>query len=256
MNKICKVVWSHTSKQFVAVSEIASSASQTKSRRSSTRRASLGGDGQRRSDFSIKNVAALVALIFSAPVFSQTANNWATWTLPSSYPYTATNGAGTYAAGITGSIVNPVGGGSINLTLSGEVNSTSSLNSSNWTSMYPGGTTVSAVYTSPQVVTAPTGPMITQTGYTTTSYKAHTLTFSSEISNVLMGLWSLGGGDSLASSLIFSQPFEVLSSNGNTTTPAGVSRFVSSGNAIDGYKLTGWEGNGVIQFLGTYSSLS
>ena len=163
--------------------------------------------------------------------------------------------ASTYAAGAVGSVLDPLNGNaSIGLTLSGEVNSTSSTNTGNWSSTYPAAGAASTYYGSAQVSTLPSGPMITQTGYTTTNLQAHTLTFSSSVSNVLMAIWSLGGGSSV-SALRFSQPFQILSSNGSTSYN-GNSRFSSSGDATSGYTLTGYEGNGVIQFLGTYNSLS
>lgn len=257
MNNICKVVWSHVHQQFVVVSEIATSVGRTQSRRTLGQSAYRKDDRKTSDKFSLKKVAALAAIMAGAPVVAQTVNNWATWTLPSSYPYVATGGAisSRYASGAVGSVVNPVGGATINLTLSGEVNSTSSTSTGNWSSTYPSGTTPTSTYGSAHVSTLPAGAMITQTGYTTDALKAHTLTFSSTVSNVLMSIWSLGGGSSV-SALTFSQPFQILSSNGSTQAPNGASRFSSSGDATSGYTLTGYEGNGVIQFLGDYTSLS
>ena len=94
------------------------------------------------------------------------------------------------------------------------------------------------------------GAMVTQSGYTEDQYKAHTLTFSNDVSNAVMALWSLGS-PSTSSTLVFTQPFVVLSSNGDLTSGQ-----YSSGLYQGGYYLTGLEGNGVIQFLGTYSSIS
>jgi|GEM_PF-1711230 len=94
------------------------------------------------------------------------------------------------------------------------------------------------------------GAMVTQSGYTEDQYKAHTLTFSNDVSNAVMALWSLGS-PSTSSTLVFTQPFVVLSSNGDLTSGQ-----YSSGLYQGGYYLTGLEGNGVIQFLGTYGSIS
>lgn len=246
MNNICKVVWSHVHQQCVVVSEIATSVGRTQSRRRLPHGQHRRADHKTREHFSLKKVAALAALVAGGPVFAQTVvNNWATWTLPTSYPYSATTGSSRYAEGAAGSVVDPLSTTTINLTLSGEVNNTSSTNTSNWNTTYGYGT-VNGAFLSDHVTTKPTGPMITQTGYTTPNYQAHTLTFSSTVSNVLMAVWSLGGTAGV-SSLTFSQPFQILSQNGYIT---------SSGDSTSGYTITGREGSGVIQFLGSYNSLS
>jgi autotransporter-associated beta strand protein len=88
--------------------------------------------------------------------------------------------------------------------------------------------------------------MILATGYTADAYKAHTLTFSQSLSNAVFNIYSLGSL-SRTSSYTFTQPFQILSQNGYLS---------ASGDATTGYKLTGTEGAGTIQFLGTYSSIS
>lgn len=116
--------------------------------------------------------------------------------------------------------------------------------------------------------------MISQTGYTTDQYKAHTITFDQPVTNVLMAVTSLGGQGT--SSLKFTTPFSILSSNNPTVgtndvfwygpsdtnsirgTAAGISASSTPflGNSSTGYLLSGYEGAGVIQFWGTYNSLS
>ncbi len=88
--------------------------------------------------------------------------------------------------------------------------------------------------------------MILETGFTTAAYKAHTLTFSQSVTNAVLLISSLGGSG-VSSAYKFTQPFQILSQNGFLT---------SSGDATSGYILSGIEGMGVIQFLGTYSSIS
>ena len=75
---------------------------------------------------------------------------------------------------------------------------------------------------------------------------AHTLTFSQDVTNAVMPIYSLGALPTEAR-LTFSQPFVVLSSDG---------RFASGGDSTSGYTLSGNEGNGLIQFLGTYDTIS
>jgi autotransporter-associated beta strand protein len=146
-----------------------------------------------------------------------------------------------YATSITGNILDPLTSTSVRLTVSGEI--------SGWSSI-PGAASLwsETGYSSAYANVTTNAARIAQTGFTSATYQAHTLTFSSPVSNVLMSIYSLGAPSSV-SSLTFSQPFQVLSSTGGST-------FVSAGNALTGYTLTGYEGRGVIQFLGDYTSLS
>lgn len=66
-----------------------------------------------------------------------------------------------------------------------------------------------------------------------------------------MGIWSLGSPIDLGQ-LTFSQPFTILSDN----SESGVDRLISGGDSSTGYTLDGYEGMGVIQFLGTYDTIS
>ncbi len=172
--------------------------------------------------------------------------HWATWTLPTSWPYAMTLAPTApdfnyYTTGITGSIVNPLTSTAISLTVSGEINRYSSVGS---TSLWSGTGYTSAYVANPSTNDA----RLAQTGYTDPTYQAHTLTFGSSVSDVLMSIYSLGA-PTIPSTLTFSQPFQILSSTGGSS-------FVSAGDAQTGYTLTGYEGRGVIQFLGSYTSLS
>jgi hypothetical protein len=80
----------------------------------------------------------------------------------------------------------------------------------------------------------------------------NTLTFSPAVVDPVMAIWSLGSaGTSVTGQFVFtpSEPFTIESGGPNTET--GGSTITSSGTAV-----LGLEGNGVVQFHGTYSSLS
>ena len=191
----------------------------------------------RRTGLSVVAAAATLA----APSAALAEVSWATWTIPTEYPLSGTSGS--YAPGTTGTVVDPGTSQTLNLTLSGEVYQTSSPSFS-W-SPYPLG---SEAYVSPTSPTSPVGSsMIASTGATADEYKAHTLTFGQDVTNAVLALWSLGNPSSAPGQLTFSQPFIVLSDN---------DRLTPGGDATSGYTLTGTEGNGVIQFLGTYDQIS
>ena len=198
----------------------------------------------------VRSSALCASLLASTSVYAQAVTtNWASWTLPS-YTLSQTTqpnwGRITYAPGATGSVLDPRTSTTFQFTLSGEVASPSSAVSGDW--VYVGnGSTPSATYLSPYVGVDPTNTAyITQTGFTDPQFKAHTLTFSAPVSDLVMAVRSLGS-TGIPSSLKFSQPFQILSQNGLLS---------SSGDPTNGYILTGVEGAGVIQILGNYSSLS
>jgi len=252
MNNVCKVIWSNVRQQCVAVAENASSAGKTVSSRAT--RPCLGSAGATAVSMRkmrLKSVCLVIASTFFVSLASAQTTNWATWTAPSSYPLPTTFGGSgsTYAAGIAGSLIDPLSLSPISLTVSGEINNYTALGSQAVWSSY--GLTAPQSYLSTYVGNLPDKGRIVQTGYTSPEYQAHTLTFGAPVSNALMSIYSLGN-PSQQSTLIFSQPFEILSSNNEN----GVTRLSSAGDAANGYELTGYEGMGVIQFLGTYSSIS
>jgi hypothetical protein len=77
-----------------------------------------------------------------------------------------------------------------------------------------------------------------------------TITFSQAVTNPVMAIWSLGAGDHPAS-FIFnsSEPFSI-ESGGPSNEYGG------SGLSLVPYGVSGAEGNGTIQFLGTFTSIS
>ena len=194
---------------------------------------------------SIGLAAGLVALggVCTTELQAQTVTYWADWTLPS-YTINNTGVASTYASGATGSINN--NGATVGLSLTGEVNANSFFNTFYW---YGGTYNPASAYTdstgADNVGNGPNGTdRIAQTGLTAPADKAHTLTFGSSVQDVVMAVWSLGS-PSTVSSLLFTQDFEILSSDRMTKNITA-----------NGYELEGYEGAGIIQFLGSYSSIS
>lgn len=252
----------------------------------------------------LKAMLVAVACAVLAPSAIAVTTNWATLTQPSTFPLNSVGASSsfTYATGARGTVLDPVTNQTVGFTISGEI---SSLGSGNWFGSPGIGKYTSNVYTSPYVGTSyvngsiSTTPskMFVQTGYTQPQYKAHTITFDRPVTNVLLGISSLGSqegtfGVTLSelvtkhSSLQFSVPFTILSSNngapitvgsttydrlwygegvsgGTSTAPAsGTTSTISAsatpylGDATNGYYLSGVEGSGIIQFLGTYTSIS
>ncbi len=75
-----------------------------------------------------------------------------------------------------------------------------------------------------------------------------TVTFSTPITNPVMAIWSLGqNGDS--TSFVFDQPFTIVA--GGPSTEYNGQTITNDGNTVYGV-----EGNGTIQFSGTFSSIS
>jgi hypothetical protein len=76
----------------------------------------------------------------------------------------------------------------------------------------------------------------------------NTITFSSAVVNPLIAIWSLGQGGAPASFIFSLTPtFEVGGANAN---------FGGSAITVSGNTVSGQEGNGVVQFTGTFSSIS
>lgn len=180
---------------------------------------------------------------------AQNVTNWATWVIPTDYPLPFTDDAGfyktgaDYTTGTTGTVIDPQSGQTIDMILSGEV-----AKYSTQLGFYPASQGYdSEVVGNPPSVDGSQVTQIAQTGFTLPEYQAHTLQFSAPVENAVMAIRSLGRGD-LTGGFLFSQPFVVLSQNA-----AG---FTSSGDSETGYSLTGNEAGGMIQFLGTYDTIS
>jgi hypothetical protein len=164
-------------------------------------------------------------LAIAVPVSAQTV--WTDWTSA-----TAGNATGSAAGTLNG----------IGITYSGEVLSNRVINGSfaaSWapSTSFVGGT----VTTSPATV----GDIITLDGaYTGTN----TLTFASPITNPVLAIWSLGQPGASASFTFNATPTKEA---GGPNINYGGSSIVVTGNVVSGS-----EGNGTVQFTGTFTSLS
>lgn len=195
---------------------------------------------------------AASAIFFAAPAYAQT--NWTDWTMPGSYPNSLIGIGNTYATGTTGTVNKP-SGGSVTVTLSGEVMSQSRDNFNEWSN----GENPAAAYDSFDAANGgnpatQNADIIMQTGFTEQAHKHHTVTFSESVSGVVMGIWSLGGGQ--VSSLLFSEDFEIVDDEGDGST---LTRTVTA----QGYKLTGtanaapdFGAAGLIRFHGSHTSIT
>jgi hypothetical protein len=192
-----------------------------------------------------KAIAWVPVLMMGLPpmVMAENVTNWASWVIPTEYPFPLPSipDRYSYTTGTTGTVVDPNTGETVNLTISGEVlTSSDEYFSLKFREDLP-------AYTSAVSPTDVTGAdMLAASGDTAEQYKSHTLTFSEDITNAVMPIHSLGM-TSQEGELTFSQPFVILSSNG---------RLSSGGDASTGFTLKGNEGRGVIQFLGTYDTIS
>ena len=164
--------------------------------------------------------ATMVALALSHPAFADTVN-WATW---------PTTSGGT---SLTGQLALP--SGTITVTYSGDYFASNS--DWHWGYTYPAftGTTPS-----PTV-----GDHIQITGGESNDVRS--ITFSQPVVDPVMAIISLGQSG-YGVNYAFDQPFTILSQGGGDW---GGGTLTETGNT-----LTGYEGNGIIQFQGTYSTIS
>jgi PEP-CTERM motif len=171
-----------------------------------------------------------VGVLLAGPSAQAQTINWTDWT-------SATAGAPGSAAG---SIV-----GGINVTYTGHLfGAQTSGGAAVWTP--------SATYTSATVTNAPT-PVndVLEVGLGSDAL-TQTITFSSPVTNPVMSILSLGFFGN-PTSWTFDRPFSILSSGAGFFTGSNpVGSFAQSlGNV-----LTGDEGNGTVQFIGTFTSIS
>jgi hypothetical protein len=179
---------------------------------------------------------AFLTLVFvlSTNVWAATIS-WTDWTA-----FTAGNLTGT-ATGIVST-----GSNTVNVSYAGQVGSNSVVNNvggnTSWlpTSTFSGGN----VSNGP----APNRDNITLTGGTGTA--VNTLTFSSAVVDPVMAIWSLGAPGAPASFVFLpSEPFTIQS--GGPSVEFGGSSITASGSTVNGT-----EGNGTIQFNGTFTQIS
>jgi hypothetical protein len=171
-----------------------------------------------------------VAFLFSTNVWA-TPISWTDWTA-----FTAGDLTGT-ATGIASTV---------NVSYAGQVGSNSVVNNvggnTSWlpASTFSGGT----VSNGP----APNRDNITLTGGTATG--VNTITFSSAVVDPVMAIWSLGAGGAPASFVFLpTEPFTIQS--GGPSVEFGGSSITAAANTVNGS-----EGNGTIQFIGTFTQIS
>jgi PEP-CTERM motif len=173
----------------------------------------------------------LMAVFLVSSSVCATPISWTDWTA-----FTAGNLTGT----ATGTV------GAVNVSYAGQVGSNSVVNgvggNTSWlpASTFSGGT----VSNGP----APNRDNITLTGGTATG--VNTITFSSAVVDPVMAIWSLGAGGVPASFVFLpSEPFAIQS--GGPSVEFGGSSITAAGNIVNGI-----EGNGTIQFFGTFTQIS
>lgn len=177
-------------------------------------------------------ISPAVALILGALVFTATAHadeiSWNAWS------------SGT--AGNPGSATGVIPGGPT-VTYSGQISSL--------VTDYPSWTP-SSTYVGGAVGNAPlaTDNIIQMTGGTGL---AESITFSSPVVNPVIAIWSLGSGGAPASfDFTSTEPFYV-AAGGPSAEYGGSS--ITQGTGANSENVYGAEGNGVIQFIGTYSEI-
>jgi PEP-CTERM motif-containing protein len=161
--------------------------------------------------------------------------SWTDWTA-----FTAGNLTGTASGAIN------TGSNTVNVSYAGQVGNNSVVNgvggNTSWlpASTFSGGN----VSNGP----APNRDNITLTGGTGTG--VNTITFDSAVVDPVMAIWSLGAGGAPASFVFLaSEPFTIQS--GGPSVEFGGSSITAAGNVVNGV-----EGNGTIQFHGTFTQLS
>ena len=179
------------------------------------------------------------SLVFLTVVFlASTTNVWAT-------PISWTDWTAFTAGNLTGTATGVISTG-LNVSYAGQVGSNSVVNgvggNTSWlpASTFSGGN----VSNGP----APNRDNITLTGGTGTG--VNTITFSSPVTNPVMAIWSLGAGGAPASFVFLpTEPFTIQS--GGPSVEFGGSSITAAGNTVNGV-----EGNGTIQFNGTFTQIS
>jgi hypothetical protein len=171
----------------------------------------------------------LGALAASAPTVAHGDTiGWTTWS--------------TFTAGNPGSAAGTIG--SITVTYSGQTSGSTDTPSWTPTSTFTGGVVGNAPPHAPTIQlegTTPGTPVINET-----------VTFSSTIVDPIFAIWSLGAPGTQASfdfSSKAGQPFVLL--GGGPSTEFGGSGLTSSGSVVSGE-----EGNGLVEFLGSYNSIT
>jgi hypothetical protein len=181
------------------------------------------------------------ALVAAAQPASAAVVFWTDWT-------SATVGSPTGGAA-AGTIALP-GGVTITVSYSGEVASETEINGTA-TSGFPSWLPASTFADGTVVQDAPAfRDIIAQNGGPGTG--VNTITFSQPITDPVMAIWSLGsGGDNANYTFTAAEPFTIIA--GGPSNEFGGSTIVPNGGADS---VTGSEGNGTLQFIGTFSQIT
>jgi len=186
----------------------------------------------------------------SATASASVINSWINWDAPSGYGSSNGSPGYDYATELLGTIAMP-DTSTVYVKLTGEI--AQSTTGSGWSRFGETGTDYwsGSSFTSDNVTSTPTNDRIGLAGYAVTTqtlsfYSDSGRTTAANIENIVLLLKSLGS-PSDAGAFDFTQDFDILSSNSN------LSRTNPSGGT---YRLTGNEGDGAIQFLGSFSSFS
>lgn len=107
-----------------------------------------------------------------------------------------------------------------------------------------------ATYVSAEVDNAPNFEALQLVGTSNMTYK---VTLSEAIKDPIMAIATLGSRSDSAT-YVFDSPFTILSQGDSCCWGPGF--LYDLGQTTDGYVLEGWEGSGIIQFIGTYSTFS
>lgn len=184
----------------------------------------------------MKSTRLRLALLGSLVAFSATAAadqiDWTQWTA-------ITNGAPGSATGT----ITPSSGPAVSVTYSGEATGNSN------TGGYPTWTP-STSYTGGIVGNAPpaSGGIIAQNGGQAIT---NTITFGQAITDPVMSIWSLGQTGTAASYVFnVSEPFKIVAGGPSIEYHGGPL------TSPDGVTVSGSEGNGTIEFLGTYTQIT
>ena len=119
-------------------------------------------------------------------------------------------------------------------------------NGGGWSASYPSYGPAATWADGTVVSNAPTGGIVVLSGGNT---NVNTVTFSQAVTNPIFAIWSLGqGGINASFNFIGATPVFV---SGGASAEYGGSSISVSGNNVSGN-----EGNGTVEFLGTYTSLS
>jgi PEP-CTERM motif len=157
---------------------------------------------------------------------------------------------GSPTGGSAGGTISLPGGTTITVTYSGEVTSETAINGSA-TSGYPSWLPATTYADGTVVQDAPTyRDIIAQNGGAGTG--VNTITFSQPITDPVMAIWSLGDGNDDANyTFSGAEPFTIIA--GGPSNEYGGSSIVPNGGADS---VTGAEGNGTLQFVGTYKQIT